>query len=57
MLYRRALAKNELQRVLFLAIREEVYQRLFREADERELCATESLRLIVFNEDTQEIVQ
>lgn len=56
-LYRRALAKNEPRRELFLAVREEVYLRLFTDPDGQELCATEGLKLIVFDEDTQEIVQ
>jgi hypothetical protein len=57
LLYRKALAKKEPERKLFLAIREAVYLDVFVHPDNQELCASEQIRLLVFNPDTQEIVR
>jgi hypothetical protein len=51
------LAKKEPERKLFLAIREAVYLDVFVHPDNQELCASEQIRLLVFNPDTQEIVR
>lgn len=57
LLYRKALAKKEPERKLFLAIREAVYLDVFVHPDNQDLCASEQIRLLVFNPDTQEIVR
>lgn len=57
LLYRKALMKKEPKRILFLAIREAVFLDVFAHPDNQDLCASEQIRLLVFNPDTQEIVQ
>jgi hypothetical protein len=56
-LYRKALAKKEPERILFLAIREAVFLEVFAHPDNQDLCASEQIKLLVFNPDKQEIVQ
>lgn len=58
-LYEDALARSENQadRVLFLAIREETYDELFIEQIGQMLLENGRLRLLVFNEYTEEIVK
>lgn len=57
LLYRKALAKREPERILFFAIREAVYLDVFAHPDNQELCASEQIKLLVFNPFTEEVVQ
>jgi len=56
-LYRAALADFEPERELFLALRQESFQLLFATPAGEKLRAREQIKLIVFNEDSQEIVE
>ena len=56
-LYRLALRKKEPNRELFLAIPKEVYNELFVNPDGLELIESESLKIIVFDKDEEEIVR
>ena len=56
-LYRLALRKKEPNRELFLAIPKEVYNELFVNPDGLELIESESLKIIVFDKDKEEIVR
>ncbi len=55
-LYRRALRDTEPDRLLFLAIDEEVFRLEFGDAEGEALRAEENIRLLVFNRETEEIV-
>lgn len=55
-LYRHALASNEPERELYLAIRETIFLRLFDAPEKRELLVAEKINVIVFDPDQQEIV-
>ncbi len=57
LLYRKALAKKEPERILFLAIREAVFLDVFAHPDNQDLCSSEQIKLLVFNPDRQEIVR
>ena len=56
-LYRLALRKKEPERELFLAIPQEVYNELFVNPDGLELIESESLKILVFDIDKEEIVE
>ena len=56
-LYRLALRKKEPERELFLAIPQEVYNELFVNPDGLELIESESLKIVVFDIDKEEIVE
>jgi hypothetical protein len=55
-LYRKALRVVEPDRTLFLAIPEEAYALLFRDAEGESLRQEENIKLLVFNKATEEIV-
>lgn len=54
--YRRILKKKEPERVLFLAVPLEVYDEFFKQPFGQEAIEEESLKLLVFNPKTQEII-
>ncbi|MGH9846113.1 MAG: element excision factor XisH family protein [Blastocatellia bacterium] len=56
-LYRKALGKTEPERRLFLAIHQPAYLNLFTHPDSADLRAEEGINLLVFDPDTQEILQ
>lgn len=55
-LYRKALRKADPARVLYLAIRQDVYQELFDDPGEDSLINEDDVRVIVFKPKTREIV-
>jgi hypothetical protein len=55
--YRLALRKSEPERELWLAVRAKIYSKLFVNADVWELVESERLKLLVFNEDNEEIAR
>lgn len=55
--YRKGLSKNEVDRKLYLAIEEEIYESFFQKALIREIISEENIFLIIFNSTTQTIVQ
>ena len=55
-LYRRALRETEPDRVLFLAISEDVFREVFDDEEGEGLRDEEGVRLIVFDQQTEEIV-
>lgn len=55
-LYRRALGQTEPDRRLFLAINEEAYRLEFGDAEGESLRAEEKIMLLVFNQQTEEVV-
>lgn len=55
-LYRRALRDTEPDRPLFLAINEETFRLEFGDVEGESLRAEENIRLLVFNQRTEEIV-
>lgn len=56
-LYRAALAEQEPERRLFLAVRETVYQSLFSAPKTRALCQREQIGLLIFDPQTAEVIQ
>jgi hypothetical protein len=56
-LYQKILITTDIERVLYLAIREEVYQDLFSEPIGQLLLKDKQIKLIVFNPDKQELSQ
>jgi hypothetical protein len=56
-LYRKALQKADPQRTLFLAIDEEAFVQNFDDAEGETLRADEDIKLLVFNKQTEEIIQ
>ena len=56
-IYRRGLAKNNEQRKLYLAIDEEIYLTFFQKTLIQETVSEEKIYLLVFNHQTQSIVQ
>lgn len=56
-LYRAALAEQEPERRLFLAVRETVYQSLFSAPKTRALCQREQIGLPIFDPQTAEVIQ
>jgi hypothetical protein len=57
MIYRSSLKKVAPERLLFLAIRNDVYGRIFERPDGRSLLVEEEIRLLVFNAKRKEIVK
>ncbi len=57
MIYRASLKKAGSERVLFLAIRDDVYRRIFERPDGESLLVEEEIRLLVFNANRKEIVK
>ena len=55
-LYRAALAEQEPERKLFLAIRNTVYQDLFSAPRTKALCQREDIHLLVFDPSKEEVV-
>lgn len=56
-LYRKALQKADPQRTLFLAIDDEAFAQNFDDAEGEVLRADEDIKLLVFNKQTEEIIQ
>jgi hypothetical protein len=56
-LYRALLKRNEPDRVIFLAVREEIYNTFFQLPAIQIVTGDDDIRFIVFNETRQEIVQ
>jgi hypothetical protein len=56
-LYRNALAEHQPERTLFLALRESAFNHLFTHRDGESLRAREEIKLLVFDEERQEILQ
>jgi hypothetical protein len=56
-LYRFLLARDEPERVLFLAITRAARENLFEDAVGRELVASEKLRLLVFDPETERLLE
>ncbi len=56
-LYRHVLRRQQPERELFLAVRENVYLQFFALAHVEELLKEEAIRLIVFNTQTEEILK
>lgn len=57
MLYRLALRALEPDRELHLAVHEGIYRDLFSQPHGEELCVEENIRLIVFDQTTEEILK
>lgn len=57
MIYRASLIKAASERVLFLAIRDDVHRRIFEKPDGKALLVREEIRLLVFNAKRREIVK
>lgn len=57
LIYRASLKKAASERLLFLAIRDDVYRRIFERADGESLLVEEEIRLLVFNAKRKEIVK
>jgi len=55
-LYRKALRRADPERVLFLAIDERIFRRIFDDPEGESLRAEEEIRLLVFDKGTEEIV-
>lgn len=56
-LYRALLKRNEPDRIIFLAVREEVYLTFFQLPAIQVVASDDDIRLIVFDEEREEIVQ
>lgn len=56
-LYRNALAEHQPDRTLFLALPESAFNSLFTHRDGESLRAREAIKLLVFNEEKQEILR
>ncbi|MDJ1182068.1 XisH family protein [Roseofilum casamattae] len=54
--YRSALRKGQPYRILYLAIRDEVYQRLFSIPFIQDVMVEHQLKLVIFDPETEEIV-
>lgn len=55
--YQFALRKNAVNRILFLAISDGIYQSFFSRPSIRELIAETKMNLLIFNAETEEIVK
>lgn len=55
-LYRKALKTIASTRILFLAIEQKIFREMFDDADGESLRAEESINLLVFDQQTEEIV-
>jgi len=56
-IYRLSLKRKESERKLFIAVRDDVYRRIFDTSDGRFLLVEEQIRLIVFDDCRKEIVK
>lgn len=56
-IYLFALRKNQVDRLLFLAIPDEVYQQTFLRPSIRDIVAEEKMNLLIFNPKTEEITR
>ena len=56
-IYRLSLKRKKSERTLFIAVRDDVYRRIFETSDGRFLLVEEQIRLIVFNVRRKEIVK
>jgi hypothetical protein len=56
-IYRFVLDRQEPERHLYLALPADAYTSLFNEEDERELAQSQEVHLLVFDPDSEEIVQ
>ena len=56
-LYRFLMARREAERVLFLAVTESVYDRVFDTADARDLIAAMNILLLIFDPSEERIVR
>ena len=55
-LYRKALRRVDPERVLFLAIDEKIFRRIFDDPEGESLRAEEGIKLLVFDKEAEEIV-
>ena len=55
--YQFAIRKNQIARILFLAISDEVYKTTFLRPSISEIVAEEQINLLVFNPEKEEIIQ
>lgn len=56
-LYRNALAEHQPERTLFLALREAIFNNLFTHRDGESLRVREAIKLLIFDEEKQEILR
>lgn len=56
-IYRLSLKRKNPERILFIAIRDDVYRRIFETSDGKLLVVEEQIRLLVFNVRKKEIVK
>ncbi len=56
-IYRFAMRKEDPERILYLAVGEQIYNRLFVHADVIELIESEDLKVLVFNEAKEVLVR